>query len=176
MEERELKNGSCRVRIGEIEIEGDADFVKSIFKKVIEAAREILSPENSNTAPDTDPKKNSQALNKATDPTEPGTLSEGEVRKLIREFLEEYDIKKRNEAAVIIAYHLNKYLNKKEISPEDLKKFWDNKVKPPKGFVQLLRDTSKKQWFEKAGRNTYQISPLGIHFVEEELKRKLAGK
>ena len=154
----EAKTYKIRINLsdGEIEIEGDKEFVKSEIKELLEELyiRYVH------------PKEPSQTLKK----------EEGETQEkpYIKEFIKEKNPAGSLQTAVVLAYYLWKYEGKETFTKDDIKKIWiASGQKPPKNIWQSVIDGKNRyQWFEEVSRGEYKLSPHGIYFVENELSKK----
>ena len=149
---------------GEIEVEGDKEFVKKEIIELLEKLETKYIPE-----------KNVQAVSEQSDETK--ELLETEKQKIyIKDFVVQKDPKNAQEAIVVMAYYLSKFENKETFSAEDLKTLWTAsgvKVKPPKKMNQAIIDAKNRHgWFDRVKTKIYKINEHGIYFVENELPKK----
>ncbi len=154
-----------RIRInltnGEIEVEGDKNFVKAETKVLIEELRKyhnIYIP----------PKESYPIQQKQKE-----EMETKEKKPYIKEFIKEKKPSGAMQTAVVLAYYLKKYEGKETFTKEDIKKIWTaSGQKPPKKIWQSVIDGKNRyQWFEQVSKGEYKLSPHGIYFVENELPK-----
>ena len=147
------------LKSGEIEVEGDKEFVKTEIKILLEELQKF-------PVRYTPVKEPSQIEEKEEKETEEG-------KPYIKEFIEEKNPSGAMQTAVVLAYYLTKYEGKETFTKEDIKKIWiASGRKPPKKIWQSVIDGKNRyQWFEEVSRGEYKLSPHGIYFVENELPK-----
>lgn len=158
-----MEEKTYRIRInfrsGEIEVEGDKEFVKAEVEALIEKLQESFIKH----------------------PSYEGNIFESETKKPetqekkphIKEFISEKRPSGGLQTAVVLAYYLRKYEGKETFTKEDLKNIWAaSGQKPTKKMWQSVIDGKNRyRWYEEVSRGVYKISPHGIYFIEEELPK-----
>lgn len=159
-----MEEKTCRIRInlsnGEIEVEGDKDFVKAEIKALLEELRKYPKIYT--------PSKESYPIQ------EKEKVETKEKKPHIKEFIKEKKPSGALQTAVVLAYYLKEYEGKETFTKEDIMKIWTaSGQKPPKKIWQSVIDGKNRyQWFEQVSKGECKLSPHGIYFVENELPKK----
>jgi len=159
MEEKTYKI-RINLKSGEIEVEGDKEFVKAEVEILIEKLRESFIKQ--------------QSYGEDISEKETKKPEIQEKKPYVKEFIEEKKPSSGLQSAVVLAYYLTKYEGKETFTEEDLKKIWSaSKQKLPKKMWQSVIDGKNRySWYEKVSKKEYKISEHGIYFVENELPKK----
>jgi len=159
MEEKKYRI-KINLKNGEIEVEGDKEFVKAEVEILIEKLQESFIKQLSyeEDVPEIETKK-SETLGK---------------KPYIKEFINEKKPSGGLQTAVVLAYYLFKYDGKETFTKEDLKKIWAaSGQKPTKKMWQSVIDGKNRYgWYEEVSRGVYKISAHGVYFVENDLPKK----
>lgn len=159
-----MENKMYRIKInlqsGEIEVEGDKEFVKTETKELLDRLQKL-----------------SIRRPPVKETTEIEEVEQGkaeEAKPYIKEFIEEKKPKGALQTAVVLAYYLTKYEGKETFTREDMKKMWTvSGQKPPKNIWQAMIDGKNRYgWYEEVSKGEYKISLHGIYFVEHELPKE----
>lgn len=158
--EGEVYKIRINLQSGEVEVEGDKEFVKTEVKMLLE---ELQKPTSRYV-----PVKESSQIEKKEEKEIQGR------KPYIKEFIEEKKPSGAMQIAVVLAYYLKKYEGKETFTKEDIKKIWiASGQKPPKKIWQSVIDGKRRhQWYEEVSRGEYELSLHGIYFVENELPKK----
>ncbi len=158
--EEKIYRIKINLQSGEIEVEGDKEFVKTEIERLLDKLqkRHIKYPLARETA-------------------EIGKVEEGKFegkKPYIKEFIKEKKPNGALQTSVVLAYYLTKYERKETFTKEDMKKMWTvSGRKPPKKIWQAVVDGKNRYgWYEEVSRGEYKISPHGIYFVEHEIPKK----
>ncbi|RKX56108.1 MAG: hypothetical protein DRP29_09895, partial [Thermodesulfobacteriota bacterium] len=159
----EQKTYKIRINLqnGEIEVEGDKEFVETEIKTLLEEFQKL--------------RKVYASLEESAQLEKEQKSILKEKKPYIKEFVKEKNPSTAQETAVVLAYYLKEYERKETFNAEDIKKIWTaSGWKPPKKIWQSVIDGKNRyQWFEEVSRGEYKISPHGIYFVENELPKKI---
>ncbi|WP_456397554.1 hypothetical protein [Desulfurobacterium sp.] len=162
-----MEEKTYRIRInlqnGEIEVEGDKEFVRAEVEILIEKLQKLR-----------DPFIKQPSYDREISEIETKKPEIQEKKPHIREFINEKRPSGGLQTAVVLAYYLYKYEGKETFTKEDLKDIWAaSGQKPTKKMWQSVIDGKNRyRWYEEVSRGVYKISPHGIYFVENELPKK----
>lgn len=159
-----MEEKTYRIKInlknGEIEVEGDKEFVKAEVEILIEKLRESIVKQASYE------RDISEIVTKKPEIQE--------KKPHIKEFINEKKPSGGLQTAVVLAYYLNKYEGKETFTKGDLKNIWAASGQRPtkKMWQSVIDGKNRYRWYEEASRGVYKISAHGVYFVENELPKK----
>ncbi|HDD44125.1 MAG: hypothetical protein DRO88_12250 [Promethearchaeia archaeon] len=173
MEER-IYRIKINLKSGEIEVEGDKEFVKGEMKNLINEIKNFLE-----TEPSIQVLQKSERIQKTHAYKEPAHVAENLTYGSFAEFYKVLSPKKGQDKILVAAYWLDVKEGMKEIKPKDVENLLKNaRITPPKsiGRDMSILASGKKAVLLKLKRGVYSVSDTGRKQIEDILKEKLENE
>ena len=169
--DEKMEDGKYRIKInlqsGEIEVEGDKEFVKIEIRELLEELnkiRDVIQEEHITR----DISKQSEEIEITSE-----RMTEINQFDALSEFFKCKKPKKAWEKALVVAYWITYKENRDEFSPSDIsERLKSIGIKPPENPGDVLKKLSsaKKAYLLKgSGRGKYKLGMLGKDYVENQL-------
>ena len=169
-----------RIRVnlksGEIEVEGDKEFVKEEIRELIEKVRDVTTHTKFETE-----EKHTKIIE---DEVSTVSVIKGPPKEVPYEsFVELYksfNPRTKQEISLIAIYWLNKIVGKEKVTPDDVKKLLkDASISKPSNIARDMRElaSGKKAYLIKISGTSkgkipeYKISMTGEEYIKYRLKR-----